>query len=378
MSVNNVKFVKVDQYFNIDLVKHFISDDEYIIEDPCCIHKVKNKVFHSLDGPAIISKNRIKKYEIIKNSRFDNEFEFKKGPYYDDDKDIIIEIEKIEKINIDNNENEREEWWVDGKLHRDDGPAFIEIDNRVIYYGNNNREDKNTYSWYKNGLKHRIDAPALINGNLKVWYKNGKHHRLNGPAVEMYDGTKKWYIDGELHRENGPAIVTNNGNKEWWFKGKRHRDGKPAIERSGGSKEWWFEGVLHRDNGPAVELRDGTKEWYKNGVPHRVGKPAIVYNHGSEDWYYEGMRHRLEGPSYKYRENSKFNAYHIYDKKLTREEHEKISKFIIKREKKLSIKYARIWYQLCDKPGNIIYENNLNKSLTGIEELYKNKKNENN
>ena len=34
------------------------------------------------------------------------------------------------------------------------------------------------------------------NGN-KRWYLNGKQHREDGPAIECADGTKVWYLNGE-------------------------------------------------------------------------------------------------------------------------------------------------------------------------------------
>jgi hypothetical protein len=40
----------------------------------------------------------------------------------------------------------------------------------------------------------------------KRWYLNGKLHREDGPAVEYTDGTKVWRQRGKLHRIGGPAI----------------------------------------------------------------------------------------------------------------------------------------------------------------------------
>ena len=58
-----------------------------------------------------------------------------------------------------------------------------------------------------NGRLHREDGPAIefVYGK-KEWYRDGKLHREDGPAIEFADGSKKWYRDGELHREDGPAI----------------------------------------------------------------------------------------------------------------------------------------------------------------------------
>jgi len=31
----------------------------------------------------------------------------------------------------------------------------------------------------------------------KVWYLNGKRHREDGPAIEYADGYKAWYLNGK-------------------------------------------------------------------------------------------------------------------------------------------------------------------------------------
>ena len=32
----------------------------------------------------------------------------------------------------------------------------------------------------------------------KEWYLNGKLHREDGPAIEYADGGKEWYLNGKL------------------------------------------------------------------------------------------------------------------------------------------------------------------------------------
>ncbi len=54
----------------------------------------------------------------------------------------------------------------------------------------------------------------------KHWYLNGKFHREDGPAVEGTDGSKFWYLNGKFHREDGPAIEYSNGNKSWFLNDK--------------------------------------------------------------------------------------------------------------------------------------------------------------
>ena len=54
----------------------------------------------------------------------------------------------------------------------------------------------------------------------KSWWLNDKLHREDGPAVECANGTKSWFLNGELHREDGPAVEWADGDKEWWLNGK--------------------------------------------------------------------------------------------------------------------------------------------------------------
>jgi len=48
------------------------------------------------------------------------------------------------------------------------------------------------------------------NGNI-CWFLNGKRHREDGPAVEWYNGTKQWYLNGkeltekEFLKRNAPV-----------------------------------------------------------------------------------------------------------------------------------------------------------------------------
>ena len=46
---------------------------------------------------------------------------------------------------------------------------------------------------------------------------NGKRHREDGPAVIWANGTKSWYMNGKQHREDGPAIERADGSKSWWL-----------------------------------------------------------------------------------------------------------------------------------------------------------------
>ena len=56
--------------------------------------------------------------------------------------------------------------------------------------------------------------------NNTRYYLDGLLHREDGPAIEWTDGTKEWYKNGLLHREDGPAKQCTNGYKSWYFNDK--------------------------------------------------------------------------------------------------------------------------------------------------------------
>jgi hypothetical protein len=66
------------------------------------------------------------------------------------------------------------------------------------------------------------NQPVCTTGKYgtKRWRLNGKRHREDGPAIEYSDGSKRWYLNGKLHREDGPAIEYPNGTKHWYLNGK--------------------------------------------------------------------------------------------------------------------------------------------------------------
>jgi hypothetical protein len=57
----------------------------------------------------------------------------------------------------------------------------------------------------------------------KGWYLNGSLHREDGPAAENADGYKGWFINGKLHRVDGPAVEYSGSiYKSWYLNGNRY------------------------------------------------------------------------------------------------------------------------------------------------------------
>ena len=81
----------------------------------------------------------------------------------------------------------------------------------------------------------------------REWYLNGKLHREDGPAVESYDGSRFWYLNGDLHREDGPAIEYADGSREWYLNDNFHREDGPAVESYEGNRYWYLNGVEYTE-----------------------------------------------------------------------------------------------------------------------------------
>ena len=74
-----------------------------------------------------------------------------------------------------------------------------------------------TLRYYLNGKLHREDGPAVIYPDGRIcYYLNGKYHREDGPAIIRTDGTIEYYLnDKEITKEVNNWIEENNIPKVW-------------------------------------------------------------------------------------------------------------------------------------------------------------------
>jgi len=98
------------------------------------------------------------------------------------------------------------EWYQNGNLHREDGPAIEYVDGGKFWY-------------YKGIFAGAGDKP-----NTKLWTRLTSHELnggplLNGCIVEL-NGAKRWYVNDQLHREDGPAVERVDMYKLWYFNGE--------------------------------------------------------------------------------------------------------------------------------------------------------------
>jgi hypothetical protein len=86
-------------------------------------------------------------------------------------------------------------------------------------------------------LSGRLTTSVDSEGN-RFWHLDGKLHREDGPAVEWADGMKEWWVNGLRHRTDGPAVTYPDGSEHeqwresvWWVNGVR------VLAHSGGTHD---------------------------------------------------------------------------------------------------------------------------------------------
>ena len=80
------------------------------------------------------------------------------------------------------------------------------------------------------------------NDGSKFWYLNGKQHREDGPAVEYPAGDKHWFLNGKRHREDGPAVETCSGAKFWFLNGQEYTE-ETFLKKTQPVKEMTIEDI---------------------------------------------------------------------------------------------------------------------------------------
>jgi len=67
-----------------------------------------------------------------------------------------------------------------------------------------------------------IEYRVKVYDDREEWCLNGQLHREDGPAIKCSNGDKEWWLNGKRHRENGPAVTWSNGDEYWYLEGKEY------------------------------------------------------------------------------------------------------------------------------------------------------------
>jgi hypothetical protein len=61
----------------------------------------------------------------------------------------------------------------------------------------------------------------VLKDGTRFWKLNGKLHREDGPAIEDPVLAREWFLNGVRHRTDGPAIEQSNGGRYWFLNGEQ-------------------------------------------------------------------------------------------------------------------------------------------------------------
>lgn len=117
-------------------------------------------------------------------------------------------------------------------------------------------------------MGNETSNPVWHTNGSKRWYLDGQLHRVDGPAVEYPNGPKEWWLNGFRHRENGPAIEGKFGDLSWYKHGKLHREDGPAFE-IGDLQQWWLYNHKVCDNVAWLDIK-GDYIVLERGIPTNV------------------------------------------------------------------------------------------------------------
>lgn len=95
-------------------------------------------------------------------------------------------------------ERSSQSWYIDGILHREDGPAKIEYNTDY----NSGNENNFCWIWEEGESDYRRLSDTYEEFKEEEWYLNGKQHREDGPAYIIYDDDgnvegEGWCLNGE-------------------------------------------------------------------------------------------------------------------------------------------------------------------------------------
>jgi len=211
-----------------------------------------NNKLHREDGPAI---------EFADGTNFwfiNNRFHREDGP--------ALEYKNGDK-----------EWYLNGERQPD-------------YFGKKPvRESLDEEPYYVDYEEHEPEIDLFGN---KYWYINGELHREDGPAIEFINSTKEWWINDKRHREDGPAVIRANGDKLWFINHKLHREDGPAIEWAHGYRAWYLNDKRQPDYFGKKPVRESLDEEFNveyedpdhdpdvNNMYYAIFNPHGDYNNG--------------------------------------------------------------------------------------------------
>jgi len=130
-------------------------------------------------------------------------------------------------------------------------------------------------------MSYKEYTVRVFDDGVTHWFMNGELHRKDGPACEFVDGSKFWFKRGFRHREDGPAMEWADGSKSWWINGRLHREDGPAVEDADGSKFWYLNGLSYTEE-KFLKKTSPIKEYTVADLEKLLGHPVKIIKENNE------------------------------------------------------------------------------------------------
>lgn len=260
----------------------------------------KHGKIHREDGPAYIQAN-IKRYYLDGKNISEEEFTIKNKQ-----KSKILTNKDYETMPFN-------------EIYKEYKNGDKDSEGNTIFIGN---DFKKCWTNFDNKFNKLIGPATVYPDGTKIWYKHGKIHREDGPAY--ITSTDTWFYLNDIllsEQQFNERMGKNKSNKKpsidpnEKFKNltnhdyeiipfnkiyKEYKDGdkdeQGNIFHIGEVEKWWtnFDNNFNKLIGPALVHADGTKIWYRKGLLHREDGPAIIGSDGKKSYYLHGEQVPME------------------------------------------------------------------------------------
>ena len=152
---------------------------------------------------------------------------------------------------------------------------------------------------------------TINSDGTKAWYLNGKLHREDGPAIEWPDGSKQWYLNGKEYIEKDwkkAVAKLKKGDRQLPNLSKINLDldlppkkdstdpSSPNYPNFGGEDSAWPKKHPNLGEGNAyaymLKFKDGRREFYnKTNQLHHTAGPALRSPTGHVFYFLNGVEY---------------------------------------------------------------------------------------
>ena len=133
-------------------------------------------------------------------------------------------------------------------------------------------------------IKYEVE---VYSDGSRYWNLNGKRHREDGPALELDDGSKYWYLNGKKITEAEHKLKTMTKHKQQtdiveyidaYFKGVQRDNGKSRLTDIIQYTDSYFKGVQSAQDEMKQKIEDKFQLWEQEGYVDKAVAASVIAN----------------------------------------------------------------------------------------------------